>query len=155
MSLPPPIINYVDFEVLNEPWNRYKLSDGTLLRSRVVVAQVIKTGQFDPFCKPLYGILAQTFNTIRAPKELRNNPTVPPPTPQQLGSSIVENVTAEPLEEGECIYRCVDGTTLRIKNVFVAIRRTSNHDALGEPIYIIDTQNIVIDDIPKNLWKTQ
>jgi hypothetical protein len=67
MSL-PPVISYVDYEVSNEPWNRYKLLDGTLLRSRLIVAQIIKSGQYDPYGKPQYGILAQTLNTIEALK---------------------------------------------------------------------------------------
>jgi hypothetical protein len=154
MSL-PPTINYVDFEVLNEPWNRYKLSDGSLLNSRVIVAQIIKPGQYDPYGKPVYGIMAQTFNTIRAPRELRGTPTVPAPHSQQLGSSIAEDVNAVPLnQEDQNIYKCVDGTTIKIKNVFTSIKRTNYHDGLGEPIYIINSQNIVVDDVPRNLWKT-
>jgi hypothetical protein len=63
-------------------------------------------------------------------------------------------VKADPLYEGENIYKCDDGTMLKIKNFFTTIKRTSAYDGFGEPVYIVNTQNIVMDEVPKNLWKT-
>ena len=31
---------YVDFRIIDEPWNRYKLADGTLLKTRIVMTDV-------------------------------------------------------------------------------------------------------------------
>ena len=77
----------------------------------------MRSGQYDPYGKPL------TLNTIRAPKALRSNPTVPHSSPQQLGSLIVANVRADPLDEGKNIYKLLGyRATLKIKNFFTAIK---------------------------------
>lgn len=149
----PPVINYVDFEVLNEPWEVYKLTDNTILRTRSVVAQIVKTGQFDVYGKPVYAVMANVMHSIRAPKELRGEPTLPPLTSQQLGNSIIEEVNASLTGQPQWnIYRCVDGTTIKVQTVLVSVRRTSAFDILGEPMYIISTHHIIKDDVPKTLW---
>ncbi len=152
MSL-PPVINYVDFEVLNEPWNKYKLSDGAILFSRTIVAHIIRTGQYDAFGKPAYFVSSNTLNVVRAPKDLRGNPTQPVPTPEQFASSIVEEVNATPEREDWNHYKCDDGTTISVKAVLTTIQRTSKYDNLGEPIYFVNSQAVVKDDVPKSLWK--
>ena len=38
----------VDFEVKREVWNKYKLSDGSILRFKVVVTKFLDTGEIDP-----------------------------------------------------------------------------------------------------------
>ena len=149
----PPSLTYVEFQVLVEPWNRYKLTDGTLLLSRLIIPNIIKSGQYDPTGKPLYAIMHQIFNVVRAPKELRGTPTMPPATPEQMGNSIVEEVDLRPITEEWSIYRCDDGTTIKAKPALTTIRRTSIHDALGEPIYMVDSTVLIKDDVPKSLWK--
>ena len=31
---------YVDFNILDEPWNRYKIADGSILKTRVILTDV-------------------------------------------------------------------------------------------------------------------
>ncbi|MFY3741241.1 MAG: hypothetical protein HMLIMOIP_001695 [Candidatus Nitrosomirales archaeon] len=149
----PPFVNYVDFEVLAEPWNKYRLSDGTTLFSRVIVTSIIKLAQYDPFGKPIYSVLSSTIHVLRAPKELRGIPTSPPPTLEQFATAIVDEVSATAEKEDWNIYRCEDGATIRVKPVLTTIQRTSKYDPLGEPIYLITAQNVMKDEVPKALWK--
>ena len=149
----PLVISYLDFDVLHEPWNRYRVSDGSMLYSRVIVVQIVKPGQYDIYGKPQYGILANNLSSLRAPKELRGSPTLQPPSAEQLGNYIVEDVNIEPISEDWSSYRCADGTTIKVKGFVTSIKRTSVYDGLGEPLYIINTQNIIKDDVPKNLWR--
>lgn len=149
----PPIINYVDFEVLTEPWIKYTLSDGGKLLMRTIITGIIKTGQYDPFGKPVYGTMSNTLQVVRAPKDLRGNPTMPPPTPEQLGASVVADVNASPESDEWNMYKCEDGTTLQLKSTVITVKRTSKYDPTGEPIYIVNSQNIIKDDVPKLLWK--
>src|SRR5574340_1313661 len=105
MSL-PPIINYVEFDTLTEPWIKYNLSDGSKLLLRTITTNIIKTGQFDAFGKPIYGILSTTVQVVRAPKDLRGQPTIPPPTPEQMGSSVLADVNASADNEEWNTYKC-------------------------------------------------
>jgi hypothetical protein len=154
MTIPlPPVINYMDFEVLNEPWNKYKLSDGSVLYMRTIAINIIKTGQYDQFGKPIYLVSTTYIYHVRAPKELRGNPTIPQPMPEVLADSIAEDVNATPEKEDWNRYKLEDGTTIMLKAILTRIQRTTKYDQFGEPIYIIYIQNIIKDDVPKNLWK--
>jgi len=152
----PDVIDYVEFDIENEPWEKYRLSDGSILKTRTVVTQIVKTGQYDPFGKPTYGVLANVIHSIQAPREFRGKqPTIPPPSPQQLGEAIVEEVTAQPTGEVQLnTYNCNDGTILRIQTIFTSIKRTNLFDTLGESLYIINTQHVIKENIPKHLWKS-
>ncbi|MDE1832245.1 MAG: hypothetical protein KGI02_07740 [Thaumarchaeota archaeon] len=152
MSL-PPVINYVEFEVLTEPWIKYNLSDGGKLLMRTVVTSIIKTGQYDPFGKPVYAVMSNTLQVVRAPKDLRGNPTMPPATLEQLGSSVVAEVNASPESDEWNAYKCEDGTTLQLRTTIITVTRTSKYDPTGEPIYIVNSQNMIKDEVPKLLWK--
>jgi len=149
----PPIIHYVDFEVLSEPWIKYRLSDNSIISLRTIVTNVIKPGQFDVFGKPQYGVVSNTLQVVKAPKDLRGNPTIPPATPEQLGDSILAEVNFTPENDEWNNYRCEDGTTLQMKVQVISIKRTSKYDQFGEPIYLVHSQNIIKDEVPKMLWK--
>jgi hypothetical protein len=154
MGTAVPTFTYLDFEILSEPWNKYKLSDGSILFNRVIVVQIVKTSSYDIYGKPQYGIITNTVNSLRATESLRGAPSVPQPSPLQLGNSIIQDVTAIPADEEKSnVYKCSDSSTFKIKNTFASIKRTSFYDMLGEPVYIIHTQNVVSDDIPRTLWK--
>lgn len=152
MSL-PPVIHYVEFEILSEPWIKYRLSDTSTILIRTVLTNIIKTGQYDPFGKPMYGMVSANMQVVRAPKDLRGSPTIPPPTPEQLGDSILAEVNFTSENDEWNNYKCEDGTTLQLKSQIISIKRTSKYDQFGEPIYMVHAQNMVKDDVPKILWK--
>lgn len=149
----PPVIHYLQFDALSEPWVTYNLSDQSKLRLKTVVVNIIKTGQYDEFGKPVYGVMSNTIQVVRAPKELRGNPTNPMPTPQQINDSIIEDVNSSVENDEWNTYRCEDGTTINLKVIIVSIKRTSKVDPLGEPIYMVSTQNMIKDEVPKILYK--
>ncbi|MEM4285676.1 MAG: hypothetical protein QW684_05680 [Candidatus Nitrosocaldus sp.] len=71
-----PVTSYIDFDVLNESWNVYELSDGSRLRARLVLLNVLNTGQYDNLGKPIYQTAHTTLFVVRAPKELKGTPTL-------------------------------------------------------------------------------
>jgi hypothetical protein len=151
-----PIGSYEDYEVLNEPWLKFKLSDGSLLRFKVVLVEVLKTGQYDQYGRPVYGLATTNVISIRAPKELKGEPTIPPPSSQELGASIVEEVKITPINQHDNnSYSLDDGTTVTINVLVTSVKRTNKYAFLGEPLYLIDSQNIPKFDVPQSLWKHQ
>jgi hypothetical protein len=56
----PPVDGVeVPVDESSEKWSEYKLEDGTTIRLKQVLMEVIRTGQYDPEGNPLYAIKAQ------------------------------------------------------------------------------------------------
>ena len=58
-----------------EYWNEYVLDDGTLVRLKPVVAEVLRIeGKYDPEGNPLYAVKTQNVVVIDAPEKIRKRP---------------------------------------------------------------------------------
>lgn len=65
----------VDFESEAEPWSTYKLSDGSVLKIRVIVKSVMRLeGEFDQGGNPLYVVGADTASRVVKSK-IRGEPS--------------------------------------------------------------------------------
>src|SRR5256885_1263277 len=73
----------VDFEAKAEPWSSYELTDGTILKVRVILTGVLRIeGEYDQSGNPIYVVSSQNVVQANAPKKIRGTPTVGsmPPT---------------------------------------------------------------------------
>jgi len=63
----------VDFENEKEHWNVYKLSDGTTLKVKLVLVNVVRSrDHYDPLGNPIYGITSQNvIKVLNVPEKLR------------------------------------------------------------------------------------
>ena len=63
----------VDFENEKEQWNVYKLSDGSTLKVKLVLINVVRSrDQYDPLGNPIYGITSQNvIKVLNVPEKLR------------------------------------------------------------------------------------
>lgn len=150
---PPPVHHYIEFDILSEPWVKYTLSDNSFVLLRTIATNIVKTGQYDMMGKPLYVLFSNTLQVAHAPKDLRGNPTIPLPTPEQIGDSIVAEVNFTPDTEEWNSYKCEDGTTIQLRTQVITIKRTAKYDQFGEPVYVVHSQNLIKDEVPKILWK--
>ena len=73
----------------------------------------------------------------------------------KLGDRNVEGelIDFETVREEYNIYRVGDGSTIKMKTVVTSIIRTSEFNPQGEPIYLINSQNVVVADVPDHLMK--
>jgi hypothetical protein len=62
-----------------------------------------------------------------------------------------ESVEFDPVREEWSTYTCQDGTTLRLRSVVTEIIRLDEYNPQGDPIYMINSQNILRADIPEKL----
>lgn len=63
----------------NEFWNTYKLSDGSIMKVKIVITNVKRLKKYQPDGSPIY--LIQSQNVLRMdsiPKELMGKPIQPP-----------------------------------------------------------------------------
>lgn len=62
----------VDFETAKEYWNTYVLHDGTELKLKTILAEVLRVdGQYAPNGEPLYVVNASTVVNTHSPDNLR------------------------------------------------------------------------------------
>lgn len=55
-----------------ENWNEYLADDGTVIRIKLVVTEVVRVdGQYDPEGNPVYLVRSTNVTSISAPEELR------------------------------------------------------------------------------------
>ena len=66
----------VDFVNEKEEWNVYKLADGTTLKVKLVLVNVVRSrDKYDPLGNPLYGITSQNVvRVLTVPEKLRRKP---------------------------------------------------------------------------------
>src|SRR5437879_644738 len=82
----------VDFESKAEPWSSYELTDGTILKVRVILTGVLRIeGEYDQSGNPIYVVSSQNVVQANAPKKIRGMPTVGsmPPTRHSGGGRAV------------------------------------------------------------------
>jgi hypothetical protein len=61
----------VDFETVREEYNTYKLSDGSTIRMKTVVTNIIRTEEFTPTGEPVYIVNSQNVLVADVPEELK------------------------------------------------------------------------------------
>lgn len=62
----------LEFEALREDWNVYKLADGTTLRMKLVITEVLRVDKFNPATgEPVYQILSQNIVRADVPDRLK------------------------------------------------------------------------------------
>ncbi|MFQ6000007.1 MAG: hypothetical protein ACE5J6_04440 [Candidatus Bathyarchaeia archaeon] len=66
----------VDFENQKEEWNVYKLADGTTLKVKLVLVNVVRSrDKYDPLGNPIYGITSQNIvKVLNVPEKLKRKP---------------------------------------------------------------------------------
>lgn len=66
----------VDFKNEREEWNVYKLADGTTLKVKLVLVNVVRSQDaYDPLGNPIYGITSQNIvKAINVPEKLKREP---------------------------------------------------------------------------------
>lgn len=140
----PEEFEELDFEIVNEHWNEYELSDGIRIKSRILLKKIVVDPQ-DP--KKYAFDLMPIISTVYAPmaqRGERNNP----PTPDDYNSLPSYEIELTRSDERFNIYRILKtGRTIRIKLVVTKISRiVDRFDRDGLPFYILNHGPMVVLD---------
>lgn len=57
----------VSFEPLEEPWAKYRLDDGTVVRMRLIVADVVRLHKKSPTGEPVYVVKSSNILAVEEP----------------------------------------------------------------------------------------
>jgi hypothetical protein len=59
----------IEFEMIREEWNEYKLPENVIISAKLVLTQVSRTGLYDAYGDPMFRIQHQTLVKAKIPKE--------------------------------------------------------------------------------------
>jgi|ERR1700730_4136895 hypothetical protein len=131
----PPL----DFDVVREVWNRYELADNAILKSRVILTEVIKTTLTN---QASYSFDFHPVNVVLTRE--RGTPDNHSYSPQELQQAITrEDVRYTTQSEEWNEYVSDDGARIRVKATVVRVSKTSRFNAKGEPIYFVESSTMV------------
>ena len=147
----------LEFEVIDEHWNVYLLSDGTKLKEKHVLLSIARTDTYDVFGRPVYQPSLYTFFIPLALEELRGEPSNVVPSPRGLVEAGMEAVRVEKvLYEEPNIYKLEDGTVASFRITITSVKRSLKYyDQFGMPVYIVESTVAPSFEIPKSLWKSE
>ncbi|HKM76287.1 MAG TPA: hypothetical protein VJZ32_07705 [Candidatus Bathyarchaeia archaeon] len=135
----------VDFKVEEEHWQYYDLSDGSKLKIKLVLTQVLRSrNQMNKLGEPIYSWNAPTFlSIVSCLNSLRSRPTDTPVTPDRIADNIDVEVDFKKASKNDewNVYTLTDGTTLQLKPKVNSIARTKLKGQAGEPVYTVATGN--------------
>lgn len=81
------VLTEIDFECEKEPWMEYKLSDGTIMKMKLVLGSVARSDQLNEKGEPFYFTQTMTQQRTFVPKEL-------------CKTDCIIDVSKQPLPEG-------------------------------------------------------
>ena len=133
----------LDFEVLREPWNKYSVEDGSYVKTRFIATKFKKREPTTPEEKLSYGFEGQNLMVAyNVPDGLKGNRSQVQYTPEELRANAKEMKYSIIFEEWN-EYVLEDGTAVRIKSTAIEIIRSAKFDRNGDPIYIVNTSQIL------------
>jgi hypothetical protein len=133
-----PVDAYFDFEVLQEPWCRYRLSDGSVLRTRFVLLKMLRIQSTNPELPHSSTLASQTLVVLETSPEHRGPPG-PPLTPQEIAAAPKTEVGFQILQEVPAIYRFEGDRKLVVNTRVTGVRRLPQFGPDGDSVYQVDS----------------
>jgi hypothetical protein len=65
----------LEFKTKKEEWSEYEISDGSTIRLKLVVLNIVKLNDFDPDGNPVYMAKSTNVISVSAPEHLKKGST--------------------------------------------------------------------------------
>lgn len=134
--------DYLPFEVVSEPWSRYKLSDGTFLRLRFLLLKMRRVPSTDPALPYGAEFNSQLIVVVEPPARYRGKPG-PALSPDQLQATMEDEPTAEVIADPPSVYRFEGDRKLVVNTKVIRAQRSSKCGPDGDRLYAIGTASEV------------
>lgn len=120
-----PDARFLDFEIIKEPWNKCQISDGSVLKTRIMKG-----------AKPEFSINSQTLVVLNADPSLKGEPDTKRHTAREIEEAVErKDLSYDTLSQEFNEYILDDGTKIKIYSNITNIDRTELHNIKGNPIY--------------------
>lgn len=138
---------YLDFEIVKENWNKYHLSDGSNLKTRIILKSAWLN---EKDSKKNYGFDIQIHTVIMCDPSLQGAKNQTKFTNEQLQKNIEIDACRYDTVAYEVNEYVLDDTTrILVHPNLTKISRTKLHDINGDRIYHVDIHASVSITIPK------
>lgn len=138
---------YLDFEIVKEPWNKYSLSDGSKLKTRVILRSAWFSEKDN---KKNYGVDIRNFTVMMCDPSLQGTKNETNYTKEQLNSNIeVEDCRYDTIGYEANEYLLDDTTRILIHSNITKISRSKLYNRKGDRIYHVDLQASITITPPK------
>jgi hypothetical protein len=143
----------VDFEVVREGWNEYKLSDRTRLRTKLTLGKVISPPGMPPEKALEYNFNTQTMVVAYASQELKGTPSGRVLSPQDIQNAVVEDLDFEQTKVAVNEYLLENGVRIKLRLMLTRVGKTDQFTVDGSPLYAVNTQIVPEIKIPPSFRK--
>lgn len=136
----PEHFRFLSFDILKEPWNVYRLGDGTILKARFILHKIRAESEPSGVTKAVLGqspfLVAEVPDQLYGPPGSRDDYSS-----EEVDAALVDaDVKVEPVKEDSSIYLLENQTILSAKVTVTRVGRTSLYGRDGEPRYKIETK---------------
>ena len=143
-------IRSIDFDIMKEPWNKYQLSDNSVLKTRTILKKIERVMEGE---KISFTMDAQTLTVIYADPVLKGTPNMQKITKDKIARSIDKpDMSYDTLSQEFNEYLLDDGTKIKIFTNVTGVSRTTLKDTKGDPVYSVQSSN-TIEVKPSNQYK--
>ncbi len=131
----------IDFEIIKEPWNKYQISDNSILKTRTILKKIERITDGE---KISYNIDAQTLTVIYADPSLKGPPNPKKITNEELMKSMdKQDMRYDTLSQEFNEYHLDDGSRLKVFTNVTGISRFTIKDVKGDPVYSVNSSNTI------------
>lgn len=131
----------IDFEIIKEPWNKYQISDNSVLKTRTILKKIERIIDGE---KTSFSIDAQTLTVIYPDPSLKGPPNPKINTKEELMKAIDKpDMRYDTLSQEFNEYHLDDGTRIKIFSNVTGISRSTLKDAKGDPVYYVNSSNTI------------
>jgi len=151
MSSPYPYD--VEFEIVKERWNEYKLSDGARLRTKLTLGKVVTPPGVPPEKAMEYGFNTQIMVVVYVPQDMKGTPSGRVLTPKEISDAVVEDLDFEETKVATNEYLLENGVRIKLRLMLTRVGKTDQFSADGTPLYAVNNQIVPQIKLPSNFQK--
>ena len=131
----------IDFEIIKEPWNKYQLSDNSILKTRTILKKIDRVMEGN---KISFTMDAQTLTVIYADPALKGTPASHKITDSDIMKSIEKpDMRYDTIGQEFNEYHLDDGTKIKIFTNVTNVSRTMLKDPSGDPVYSVKSASTI------------
>lgn len=154
---------FIDFTINREGWNKYRVSDGSIIRGRVILTSCLMGKSLEETVKQLKPeeelkldlvFNPRTMFSVESPPNLRGIPDTKTYSQSELNESIIEkDMDFQTMQEIWNLYKLDNGVVLKFRLTLVAVHKTNKFEAGGMPVYTLNPSIDVKIDLPTHIQK--
>ena len=156
-------LNEVDFEVVEEDFTRYRLTDGTLLKIKICVLKILESVARGTGGYPAFGLCTSNVLNTLVPEHLKAQPsTLELALTDKYGPAVLERLKAQPAvppsvegrveeigfflqKETWQEYKTDDGFLVRVRPIVTKVFKHDKYNVLKEPVYSVPNIQLIQD----------